>query len=289
MAVGCYNTGRNWVICAENRVQLRKNTRITSCVGEETDTLKRDYDVNTRIIRKEFPMGTHLFMRKEHWNEKKESEPKRLKMATIADGPFEVQVSDADTVVISYRDGTVERISKDRVVRAPVSAEDIVTPGHDESGGPPPEETDIHKGEEQHQPLGVDDEDYLPPSQVTEHPIGDVAQAKPASVRADGHSSYKMLLRLHLSQVTLTPESEMVMRNRARLRRVPMIHTPIRRCLSHFDLGPRLTRGQAKVVQHPTMVLTLTRGSEWMIAFQVRVLHRVTTKSVTPDEGEAQG
>ena len=36
-----------------------------------------------------------------------------------------------------------------------------MTPGHDESGGLPPEETDTHQGEEQHQPLGGDDEDYL--------------------------------------------------------------------------------------------------------------------------------
>ena len=62
----------------------------------------------------------------------KESEPKQNKLAPIADGPFEVQGSNADTAVISYRDDTVERISKDRVVRAQVSAEDIVTPGHDE-------------------------------------------------------------------------------------------------------------------------------------------------------------
>ena len=70
---------------------------------------------NTRIIREEFPRGSHLFVQEERWNEK-ESEPKRHKLTPIADGPFEVQGSDADTVVISYRDGTVERISKVRVV-----------------------------------------------------------------------------------------------------------------------------------------------------------------------------
>ena len=64
-----------------------------------------------------------------------------------------------------------------------------MTPDHDESGGSPPEETDTHQGEEQRQPLGVDDEDYLPPLQVIEHPIGDRAQAQATSAGADGHTS----------------------------------------------------------------------------------------------------
>ena len=111
MAVDCYNTVRNCMTCAKNRVKLRKHTR--HALARRQARYKHDYDAQTRVVREEFPVGSHVFVRKEHWNEEEEEEPKRHKLAPIADGPFEVQGSDADTVVISYRDGIVERISKD--------------------------------------------------------------------------------------------------------------------------------------------------------------------------------
>ena len=134
---------------------------------------KRDFDKHTRPTNAEYPPGSFVFVRKEHWNEKRESIPNRHKLAPIADGPFEVQASNDDTVVVKYRDGNVERISRDRVVQAPQRGNAELAPTLQDSGSPPEQQISANadSSEEAMKPLTPDDSTHLPAPLVNEELI----------------------------------------------------------------------------------------------------------------------
>ena len=76
---------------------------------------KRNYDTRLRKQKELIKEGDHVYLRRERRDESEHSH----KLATAAEGPFPVKSSTRQTVVIERPDGTVERISRDRVTLAP--------------------------------------------------------------------------------------------------------------------------------------------------------------------------
>ena len=80
---------------------------------------KRNFDACVRPVPQAIAPGTHVYVRKEYINPQKE---RKHKLSSVAEGPYEVLDTNADRVVIN--DGSrVERLSRDRVVLAPSSAD----------------------------------------------------------------------------------------------------------------------------------------------------------------------
>ena len=79
---------------------------------------KKNFDARLRRQRQRISADDHVFLR----IEKKNDRDTRHKQAPIASGPYPVKAIDSKTVVIERSDGTTERVSLNRVVRAPKSS-----------------------------------------------------------------------------------------------------------------------------------------------------------------------
>ena len=80
---------------------------------------KRDFDARLRRNAEELVPHMYVFLRREYAPRSDGTTPRRHKLSPIADGPYPVVSVDESTVVINV-DGDEERVSRDRVVRAPV-------------------------------------------------------------------------------------------------------------------------------------------------------------------------
>ena len=78
---------------------------------------KCDMDKSTRPPAEVMKVGAQVFLRKEYTNPKVE---KKHKLSPITEGPFPVREVGLDTLVLERGDGSHERVSRDRVVLAPV-------------------------------------------------------------------------------------------------------------------------------------------------------------------------
>ncbi len=76
---------------------------------------KRNYDARLRKQRETIKANDTVYLRKERRDESEH----RHKLATLAEGPFKVKSATRQTVVIERTDGTLERVSRDRVTIAP--------------------------------------------------------------------------------------------------------------------------------------------------------------------------
>lgn len=106
------------------RNELRaRATHAAKQMGKAQERFKRNYDATTRPAIPDLQVGGHVFVRLERTDgmvpEEKEGRRRRHKLAPIATGPHEVVEFNEDTVVIK-RGIEVERVSRDRVVNAPV-------------------------------------------------------------------------------------------------------------------------------------------------------------------------
>ena len=82
---------------------------------------KRDFDRRLRRNAEELVPGMYVFVRREYYPRSDGSTPKRHKLSPVADGAFKVLSVDESTIVIDDGEGNEERLSRDRVVRAPIS------------------------------------------------------------------------------------------------------------------------------------------------------------------------
>jgi len=86
---------------------------------------KRDFDARLRRNAESLVPGVHVFVRRDYSPKTDGSVPGRHKLSPVADGPFKVLSVDEDTVVVDDGDGNEERLSRDRVVRAPSTADHV--------------------------------------------------------------------------------------------------------------------------------------------------------------------
>ena len=88
------------------------------------DRYKRTFDKRLRKQNENIVTGDSVFVRREI----RDDNLTRHKFAPLADGPFKVVKSDNRVVTIERPDGTVERMSRDRVtVAPPIQDPDTVT------------------------------------------------------------------------------------------------------------------------------------------------------------------
>ena len=96
---------------------------------------KGDFDKKIRIPMPNIQPRAHVFIRKEYFNPKKD---KKHKLAAIATGPYAVIEVNPDTGVIKDENRQHERISRDRVVMAPLPRGAKNSPDTVQGGGTPP-------------------------------------------------------------------------------------------------------------------------------------------------------
>ena len=87
---------------------------------------KRDFDRRLRRNAETLTSGMYVFVRRDYAPKTDGSVPRKHKLSPVADGPFRVISVDEKTVVIDDAQGNEERLSLDRVVKAPVT-DDVTT------------------------------------------------------------------------------------------------------------------------------------------------------------------
>ena len=98
------------------RTVLRKSIRDAKAeMKKNQDRYKRKFDKRLRKQNENIVTGDSVFVRREI----RDDNLTRHKFAPLADGPFKVVKSDNRVVTIERPDGTVERMSRDRVTIAP--------------------------------------------------------------------------------------------------------------------------------------------------------------------------
>ena len=108
---------------------------------------KRDFDRRLRRNPEHLVPGMYVFVRREYAPKTDSSEPRKHKLSPVTDGAFKILSVDDKTVVIDDDHGNQERISRDRVVKAPVTDDNVAPASYDPrtplsvqptEAGPPP-------------------------------------------------------------------------------------------------------------------------------------------------------
>ena len=92
---------------------------------------KRDFDNRLRRNNERLAPGLFVFVRRDYAPKTDGSVPRKHKLSPVADGPFRVLSVDENTVVIDDNRGNQERLSLDRVVRAPITDDHVDSPTRD--------------------------------------------------------------------------------------------------------------------------------------------------------------
>ena len=85
---------------------------------------RANYDKHIRASNEDYRPGTYIFVRRDYANPRTEA---RHKLAPVANGPYRIVSADQDTVDIQDGDDQ-ERVTRDRIVPAPVQLSQPVTP-----------------------------------------------------------------------------------------------------------------------------------------------------------------
>ncbi len=136
---------------------------------------KRNYDKRLRRHRERIQKDDTVFLRVE----RRDESLSRHKLAAVAEGPFVVDSVKGNTVVILRSDGSVERVSRDRVTLAPTqisasAAREIVRPLTDEELDPGafPVDEDINLNDIITKPdPSVRSDDFITPAIAEDNPV----------------------------------------------------------------------------------------------------------------------
>ena len=100
---------------------------------------KRGFDDRVMPYKEDVTVGTYVFLRKDHTNPRRESN----KLAPIATGPYKVTAREANTVTIERENLEREKVSRDRVVRAPTPMGIVIAYSVPPVSGTPLTEVDV--------------------------------------------------------------------------------------------------------------------------------------------------
>ena len=109
----------------QERTRFRDHLRnlmstATERLRQSQERYKRNFDSRVRRTRQGLEVGHYVFLQRETHNQTdSEGQRMRRKLLPVADGPFKVVKLDENTVTI-LRDGLLDRVSKDRISRAPL-------------------------------------------------------------------------------------------------------------------------------------------------------------------------
>ena len=95
---------------------------------------KRGFDDRVMPYEEDVTVGTYVFLRKDYTNPRRES---KHKLAPIATGPYKVTARDSNTVTIELGNLEEEKVSRDRIVRAPTLMDIVITDSIPPESGTP--------------------------------------------------------------------------------------------------------------------------------------------------------
>ena len=101
---------------------------------------KRGFDDRVTPYKEDVTVGTHFFLRKDYKNPRRDS---KHKLAPIVTGTYKVTAREANTVTIERENLEHEKVSRDRVVRAPTPMDIFISDGEQTDSGTPPVEADV--------------------------------------------------------------------------------------------------------------------------------------------------
>ena len=100
---------------------------------------KRGFDDRVMPYKEDVTVGTYVFLRKDYTNPRRES---KYKLVPIATGPYKVTAREANTITIEGEKLEQEKVSRDRVVRAPTPMDIVIADSEQSESGTPLTEVD---------------------------------------------------------------------------------------------------------------------------------------------------
>ena len=101
---------------------------------------KRGFDDRVMPYKEDVTVGTYVFLRKDYTNPRRES---KHKLGPIATGAYKVTAREVNGVTIERENLEPEKVSRDRVVRAPIPMDFVIADSEQPEPGTPPAEIDV--------------------------------------------------------------------------------------------------------------------------------------------------